>query len=112
MEQYNILRVEGNTPTQSEEEDRKLFAYTRTAMEILGFTAEEVIDVFRVVAVVLKLGNLQFVPCNNIDGTEGCAIDNDYGKKCYLCLSAKKFNVIELSFGIFTFNVICFYRTV
>lgn len=36
-------------------------------------------DVFRVIAVVLKLGNIKFVPSNNIDGTEGSAISNDYG---------------------------------
>lgn len=79
MEHYAILQTEGNYPTQTEEEDKQLFIYTRSALDVLGFSVEEVVNIFRVIAVVLKLGNLQFVPCNNIDGTEGCSISNDYG---------------------------------
>lgn len=45
----------------------------------MGFSNDEIVDVFRVIAVVLKLGNIKFVPSNNIDGTEGSAISNDYG---------------------------------
>lgn len=78
-EHYSILHVEGNQPTQADEEDRKLFMYTRSALDVLGFCVEEIVSIFQIVAVVLKLGNLNFVPCNNIDDTEGCAIDNDYG---------------------------------
>ncbi|KAK4881521.1 hypothetical protein RN001_004840 [Aquatica leii] len=78
VEHYNLLLTEDNQTTQAEEEDKKLFLYTRTALEVLGFCVDEVINIFRVVAIILKLGNLQFVPCNNIDGTEGCAIKNDY----------------------------------
>lgn len=29
-------------------------------------------------AAVLKLGNLNFVPVTNMDGTEGCKIENEY----------------------------------
>lgn len=54
-------------------------------MDVLGFCVEEVVSVFQIVAVVLKLGNLNFVPCNNIDDTEGCAIDNDYGGWLRFC---------------------------
>jgi hypothetical protein len=36
---------------------------------------------FRVVAAVLKLGNVEFVPTTNMDGTEGCAVSNDYGNE-------------------------------
>ena len=35
---------------------------------------------FSKVGAVLKLGNISFVPATNMDGTEGCAITNDYGK--------------------------------
>lgn len=80
MEHYKILQLETNQPTQSEEEDKELFIYTRKALDVLGFVVEEVVNIFRVVAVILKLGNLEFVPCNNIDDTEGCAISNDYGR--------------------------------
>ena len=33
---------------------------------------------FQIVATVLKLGNLNFVPVTNMDGTEGCRVDNEY----------------------------------
>lgn len=79
VEHYVILQTESNQPTQSETEDKNLFMYTRTALDVLGFSIEDVVNIFRVIAIILKLGNLQFVPCNNIDGTEGCVIDNDYG---------------------------------
>lgn len=98
MEHYNLLFTEDDQPTQADEEDKNLFVYTRTALEVLGFCVEDVINIFRVIAVILKLGNLQFVPCNNIDGTEGCAIKNDYG----LCI----LEVISLICYIIVFN--CF----
>lgn len=49
-------------------------------MEDIGLRAEEICDIFKIVASVLKLGNLQFVPTTNMDGTEGCGIANEYGK--------------------------------
>jgi len=51
------------------------------ALETVGFTSEEIMNIFRVVAAVLKLGNLIFDPVNNIDGTEGCCINNEYGSQ-------------------------------
>ena len=62
------------------------------AMEDLGFSDDEIHDIFRIISAVLKLGNLCFVPTTNMDGTEGCAISNDYGKThhnplCHLSLS-------------------------
>ena len=32
----------------------------------------------QIVATVLKLGNLNFVPVTNMDGTEGCRVENEY----------------------------------
>lgn len=49
-------------------------------METMGFTQEEILQCFNVIASVLKLGNLQFLPKANMDGTEGCSLMNDYGK--------------------------------
>lgn len=46
----------------------------------MGLPPEEIFNVLKVVASVLKLGNISFIPTNNIDGTEGCTISNDYGK--------------------------------
>ncbi len=51
------------------------------AMEDIGLTSDEIHDVLSLVGAVLKLGNLSFVPTTNMDGTEGCIISNDYGKK-------------------------------
>ena len=48
-------------------------------MEDLGLSSAEIVDVLRVVAAILKLGNTTFVPTTNMDGTEGCGISNDYG---------------------------------
>jgi hypothetical protein len=50
------------------------------ALETLCFSQEDVVNVFKIVASVLKLGNIGFIPTNNIDGTEGCTINNDYGQ--------------------------------
>ncbi len=53
---------------------------TQKAMEDLDFSPDDIFDVFRIVAATLKLGNLQFVPSMNMDGTEGCALANEYGE--------------------------------
>lgn len=49
-------------------------------MEDLDFSSDEINDIFRIISAVLKLGNINFVPTTNMDGTDGCAISNDYGK--------------------------------
>ena len=49
-------------------------------MEDIGLKSDEICDIFKIVSSVLKLGNLQFVPTTNMDGTEGCSIANEYGK--------------------------------
>jgi myosin heavy subunit len=49
-------------------------------MEALGFSTDDIVSVFRIVAAVLKMGNLMFTPVSNMDGTEGCAIANEYGE--------------------------------
>ena len=61
-------------------DDKRDFYVTRKAMEDLGMSPEEVAEVFRIVAAVLKLGNINFVPITNMDGTEGCALNNEYGR--------------------------------
>ena len=38
------------------------------------------LQVFRLVASILKLGNLTFIPTTNLDGTEGATVGNEYGK--------------------------------
>jgi myosin I len=53
---------------------------TRKSLDVLGFTSEEILSIFKILAAILKLGNLNFIPITNIDGTEGCEISNDYGE--------------------------------
>lgn len=48
------------------------------SLEILGLSQEEILQVFKIIAVVLKLGNLQFLPSTNIDGTEACEVSDEY----------------------------------
>lgn len=50
------------------------------SLEILGLSQEEILNVLKIVSSVLKLGNVNFTPTNNIDGTEGCKINNEYGE--------------------------------
>ena len=57
------------------------FDLFQTALEDLGVDEDERLDLLKLVAVVLKLGNLTFLPTTNMDGTEGCTIANDYGKQ-------------------------------
>ena len=55
-------------------------------MEDIGLKSEEICDIFKIVSSVLKLGNLQFVPTTNMDGTEGCSIANEYGELLLLIM--------------------------
>ena len=50
-------------------------------MEDVGLSLEEVSSIWRIIVAILKLGNVQFVPTTNMDGTEGCTIVNDYGEE-------------------------------
>ncbi|XP_043217178.1 unconventional myosin-Ia-like isoform X2 [Amphibalanus amphitrite] len=77
VENYDILKQ--GRPLQYETlDDKRDFQVTRRAMDILGLTADEQQAILRVIASVLKLGNVTFSPVNNIDGSEGCVVDNEY----------------------------------
>ncbi|XP_017849000.1 unconventional myosin-Ia isoform X1 [Drosophila busckii] len=73
VEKYELLRN-----TTGMEEDRTNFHYTKRSLDVLGLSCDEINSIFRVIAVVLKLGNFIFVPVTNIDGTEGCQVSNVY----------------------------------
>lgn len=78
--QRNINKYEILKDTNADDDDKTQFYYTKKSLECLGFTGDEILSVFKIIAVVLKLGNLNFIPITNIDGTEGCEITNDYGE--------------------------------
>lgn len=73
VDKYELLRN-----TFATEDDKLCFVNTRASLEKLGFSGDESMTVFRILAVILKLGNLSFVPITNIDGTEGCSVSNDF----------------------------------
>lgn len=50
------------------------------SLDTLGLTSDEILSVLKIIASVLKLGNVNFIATNNIDGTEGCTVSNEYGK--------------------------------
>lgn len=72
-EKYLLLKNDPTTNT-----DREDFAYTKKALEVIGLTSDEILSIFKMVSIILKLGNLIFIPTTNIDGTGGCEITNDY----------------------------------
>ncbi|KZS14110.1 Myosin-IB [Daphnia magna] len=77
-ENYLYLRNNHSNPSVWHQSDKDEFFNTKKALESVGFSAEDIVNIFRIVAAVLKLGNLIFTPVSNIDGTEGCSINNDY----------------------------------
>lgn len=87
--QRNINKYELLKDTNSDDDDKLQFVHTKRCLEALGFSNDEVLSIFKIVAVVLKLGNLNFIPITNIDGTEGCEITNDYGE-LKICLGDLK----------------------
>ena len=68
-------------PTPTYLSTHTLFDMLQKALEDIGMSGREIFDVLRIVAAVLKLGNVEFVPTTNMDGTEGCAVSNDYGNE-------------------------------
>lgn len=54
------------------------FRKTKSTLQLLGFTSNEIIECFQVLAFILKLGNVNFLRRANIDSTEGCTILADY----------------------------------
>ncbi|XP_035795364.1 unconventional myosin-Ib-like isoform X3 [Anopheles albimanus] len=76
--QRNIDKYELLKNSFANEDDRTNFAYSKRSLEILGFGQDEILSIFTILAVVLKLGNLTFIPTTNIDGSEGCEISNEY----------------------------------
>lgn len=98
-EKYVLLKDDPTTNT-----DREDFVYTKKALEVIGLDSDEILSIFKMVSIILKLGkpaclidlvlstssncrlicisigNLIFIPTTNIDGSGGCEITNDYGK--------------------------------
>ncbi|CAB3226817.1 unnamed protein product [Arctia plantaginis] len=61
-------------------QDRDHFAFTTAAMRALGFSGSECDAVLRLLAFMLKLGNVEFEPQHNIDGSIGTRVQHQYGQ--------------------------------
>ena len=49
-------------------------------MQIIGFTDEEILAIYQLLASVLKLGNMEFKAYITMNGTEGVKITNQDGE--------------------------------
>ncbi|XP_037052046.1 unconventional myosin-Ib [Bradysia coprophila] len=74
----NIDKYELLNHANATDDDKNNFSYTKKSLDVLGLNQDEILSIFKIIAVVIKLGNLVFVPTTNIDGTEGCNISNEY----------------------------------
>ena len=81
------------------------------AMEDIGLKSEEICDIFKIVSSVLKLGNLQFVPTTNMDGTEGCSIANEYGELLLLMMMMMTLTMSTVSCCILAIHNVKWIRT-
>ncbi|XP_071825840.1 unconventional myosin-Ib-like isoform X2 [Apostichopus japonicus] len=69
LNQTNVKRI-------ADVDDKENFAITQKAMQVIGFTDEEILSTYKLVAGILKLGNIQFEAYTTENGTEGVKITN------------------------------------
>ncbi|XP_045496386.1 unconventional myosin-Ia-like [Colias croceus] len=79
--------------------DRDHFAFTKAAMNALGFSAAECGAVLRVLAFLLKLGNVQFEPHHHIDGSIGTRLVHEYEMREACALVGVEADVLALALG-------------
>ncbi|XP_071942149.1 unconventional myosin-Ib-like isoform X2 [Antedon mediterranea] len=57
--------------------DKEQLAVTQKAMQVLGFTDEEILSVYKLLGSILKLGNVEFNSFNTMNGTDGVKIQRE-----------------------------------
>ena len=68
---------------------------------MIGFEESEITSLFRIVAIILKLGNVSFKHRNNFDGTNGCSVSdgeggsNNNNNNKYIHLDKISYNLIK-----------------
>ena len=55
-------------------------------MQVIGFSDEDILSTYKLLASILKLGNIEFKAYTTMDGIEGVKITNEQGMGL-LCLS-------------------------
>ena len=48
-------------------------------MKVIGFSTSEISSIDKLLASILKLGNVEFSARGNADGTDGCIIETNQG---------------------------------
>ncbi|XP_045449409.1 unconventional myosin-Ia [Melitaea cinxia] len=79
--------------------DRDHFAFTKAAMGALGFSAGQCGAVLRLLAFLLKLGNVQFEPQHNIDGSIGTRLQHEYELREACALVGVEADALVLALG-------------
>ena len=92
-ENYNILKSQRQYNSSEWSDGKNDFSAIKKAFDIMGLDQTEQMNIYRIVASVLLIGNMGFTSINNIDGSEGCSMENDYGKQP-LSLIKKNFKKI------------------
>lgn len=62
------------------------FLCFQKAIDIVGFSKEEVIAIYQLLSAILNLGNAEVTEVTTSDGTEAAAFTNDHGKPV-VCIS-------------------------
>ncbi|XP_071788878.1 LOW QUALITY PROTEIN: unconventional myosin-Ia-like [Asterias amurensis] len=75
LSHYHFLG-RNNSGKSSNINDKENFSVTQKAMQIIGFTDEEILAIYQLLASVLKLGNMEFKAYITMNGTEGVKITN------------------------------------
>ncbi|KAK6970814.1 unconventional myosin-Ib, partial [Biomphalaria glabrata] len=74
-ENYNFLNKSGCVEVDTRD-DVGDFRAVQNGMTVIGFEQEEVDNIFKLLASILKLGNIDFSERPNADGTDGCDVTN------------------------------------
>ena len=76
------------------------FLFVQKAMEVIGFTAEEISSVFELLAAILNLGNVTFKGYALPNGTNACEMENNMeGKTSISCIWFQVFSSLAATFA-------------
>ncbi|XP_065839410.1 unconventional myosin-Ia-like isoform X2 [Oscarella lobularis] len=98
---YNFLK--NDSPPSVNDDDKKEFQLTLNAMNVVGFSDDDVCVVFQLIASILHLGNVAFESVSRPNGIEGCKLaksttTNSFSDACALLRADK--NRLQKSFTL------------
>eukprot|EP00118_Oscarella_pearsei_P003137 m.13137 g.13137 ORF g.13137 m.13137 type:complete len:1091 (+) comp24497_c0_seq4:132-3404(+) len=88
--EYRYLN-EGRCRENGQADFKRDFQIVRSAMDVVGFTSDDVTSVLCLVSAILHLGNVTFKPTSFPNGTEGCKLEksDDFSDACALLQADK-----------------------